>query len=196
MGPAPWPSCASMRPVRVQSFRCPPTRPSVSRVAASGGKLVAPCRQSSSVCPSRVRGGSGAAGARAAAVALARAVSGAPCVVSAALVSRRPSGAPAGAPRRSPLRVDARFAAPNWSVRDSPSIPPRPTRPAASRRRLGPPMVAAPMPLRGKRRPQRRAAPPPLPPWAAACVLPVATRPARWVLARLRACDKCRPVRA
>ena len=68
--------------------------------------------------------------------------------------------------------------------------------PAASRPAMGP----APMPLWGKRRPQRRgppaAAPPPLPPWAsgsAPCGRP--SRPSQ-VLARLRACDNCRPVRA
>ena len=73
-------------------------------------------------------------------------------------------------------------------------------RPAASRLRRAPPMGAAPMPLWGKRRPQRRgppaAAPPPLPPWAlvrAPCGRP--SRPSQ-VLARLRACDNCRPVRA
>ena len=55
-------------------------------------------------------------------------------------------------------------------------------------------------PPAGKRRPQRRgppaAAPPPLPPWAsgsAPCGRP--SRPSQ-VLARLRACDNCRPVRA
>lgn len=54
-------------------------------------------------------------------------------------------------------------------------------------------------PQAGKRRPQRRgppaAAPPPLPPWALVRALP--RRPSRpsQVLARLRACDNCRPLR-
>lgn len=67
--------------------------------------------------------------------------------------------------------------------------------PAASRPAMGP----APMPLWGKRRPQRRgppaAAPPPLPPWALVRALP--RRPSRpsQELARLRACDNCRPLR-
>lgn len=98
MGPAPWPSCASKRPVRVQSFRCPPIQPRVSRVAASGGELVAPWPSCAPLRPVRARG--------------------VPC----------------------PARREGR----------RPVCPPRPTRPAASRRRRAPPVVAAPMPASGQ----------------------------------------------
>lgn len=96
--------------------------------------------------------------------------------------------APAAAPSRTQGRETARQRTPPDAARGVPAAS-RPAHGGGSNARCA-----------GKRRPQRRgppaAAPPPLPPWAAGCVVYPAAVPPHQVLARLRACDNCRPVRA